>query len=1068
MPSLAMEHQASAPPAADSGRSDRAGNLGMRLPHGVVERTLNELRRRHVIPGATYRLQFLASFGFREAAAIVPYLSRLGISHVYASPLLRAKAGSAHGYDLCDHANLNPELGDERAWRAFCAALAEHDLGLIIDIVPNHMSTDATNAWWNDVLENGPSSTFARFFDIEWRPAAPELSDKVLFPILARQFGDALESGEIAVGYRAGAFFATYAGRDIPLEPRSTRVLLVEALTQLRKGDAIEPEALAEFESVLAALDHLPPPTDVSPEAVAERRREKEVIKRRLAALSESQPAVASSIAYAIRIINGSPGDAASFDALEALLAEQNYRLCYWRVAADDINYRRFFDVNDLVAMCAERPEVFHATHGLIFQLLAEGTVSGLRIDHVDGLFAPEQYLWRLQWGYIAAVSQRVCRDGEAGHLDWLKVGPALLNELCNRCNLPLPNDDDLRAIFGDNVDLAECCGAQPQGASMVVPEFLPLPVYVEKILGPDEPLPDSWPVAGTTGYDFTRICDRLFVPAAGWRQIVKSYARLSGQSSDFEALKRDAKRLILRVSMASELQMLARQLNRISEQRRESRDFTLNMQRYALREVLACFPVYRVYPGASAVSARDRQFVSQAIAMAKASNPAINGDVFDFIQTVLLLDHPAGVIDAQRAEREQFAGRFQQVTSPVMAKGVEDTALYVYCPLASLDEVGGGPDAPPVDAGAFHDDNCRRLKRWPHAMLASTTHDSKRNEDVRARIDTLAEDPQGWFAAVRAWMRLNRGKRTLVDGKMAPSANDEYLFYQSLFGVWPLRDPDSAELASLKTRLGDYMRKATLEAKTHTSWLNPNEAYDRALQDFIAAALADGRKNRFLNHFREWASRHAVPGVWNGLSQVVLKLTSVGVPDLYQGEEVWNPRLVDPDNRVTPDYVERAHLLEEAQAMCRSAAGRRDLIAALAADPLDPRAKLFVTTTLLQLRARLADRFSQLDYVPMNAVGPRSEHLIAYSRALASGSGESMIVLAPRFWTGLLGNDASGRRWSRELAETVWHETLLDGPVHEAVFVDVFTGRQIAWRSQMRVAELLSDFPVAVLVHGL
>jgi len=1044
-----------------------------------VADVLQELKRRATSPRATYRCQFHAGFGFAQAAATVPYLSRLGISHLYASPLLLAKSGSTHGYDVCDYGRLNPELGDENAWRELCDALKRHQMGLVLDIVPNHMSTDASNAWWNDVLENGESSPYAEFFDIAWRGSSEELRGKVLIPILAKQFGEALEAGEIQITYQEGAFFAQLSGRLVPLDPRSVKMILAEQLNELRSASTAPAEAVAEFESVLAAAEHLPLHSSTTTESIAERQREKEIIKRRLASLTTDHPPIAQYVERCLVAINGEVGNSTSFDKLETLLAAQSYRLCFWRVAADDINYRRFFDVNDLVAMRMEGPEVFYQAHRFVMELLAEGVVSGLRVDHVDGLLAPEAYLWRLQWSYLAALARRswlrqsdvtktlTCdATVDRTDADWIAVGPGILFELCSQLGLPLPADDDLAAIFGPLM-----VNGQPNEQLRPIVETprgaLPLFVLVEKILGPNEPLPESWPVAGTTGYDFVRICDRLFVPAEGLRRLHRDYARLTAQSTDFEDTKRQCKRLILRVSMASELQMLAYELNRISEQRRESRDFTLNMQRFALREILACFPVYRVYASPVGVSERDRHFVLQAVSEAKRRNPAVDSTIFDFIERVLLLDHPPNLTDGQRQSRETFAGRFQQVTSPVMAKGVEDTAFYVYCPLASLDEVGSGPELDVATPNVFHDSNLQRLRSWPHAMLATSTHDSKRNEDVRARLDVLAEDPRGWRAAVGRWMRLNRGKRSLIDGQLAPSRADEYLFYQCLLGIWPLTDTTPDQLQELTERLCDYMRKATLEAKTHTNWLNPNAEYDRAMTRFVTQSLASGASNRFLADFASWQVGIRDFGLLTVVSQIVLKLTSVGVPDFYQGEEFWNPRLVDPDNRITPNFDQHQRLMNELFGSMDTAADPSQLARELASQLDDPRLKMFVTLKLLQLRRQLADEWDTMDYVPLEASGDQESHLIGYSRATTtSGSSPTtVIIIVPRLWQGLVGGAMRTEGWTPAVAHAVWKETTVSGPVGAEQLVDIFTGAQRTWASGVRVADLLSDFPVAVLI---
>jgi (1->4)-alpha-D-glucan 1-alpha-D-glucosylmutase len=647
-------------------------------------------------PGATYRLQMHAEFDFDRAAAIVPYLRQLGVTHVYSSPIFQARPGSEHGYDVCDHEQIDRGLGGSEGFARLTAALAEAGLALLLDVVPNHMSTDTANPWWNDLLENGPNSPYARYFDIDWRPIKAELQNKVLLPLLGKQYGDVLEAGELRIEHHDGGFTLRYFDNVLPLGPTTAIPLLTARREVLETALADDRDALNEYQSIITALEHLPPQTATWPEAVAERQREKEVIKRRLRDLEASSPIVAQFVARNVEICNGTPGDVASFDQLDAIISAQAYRLSYWRAASDEINYRRFFDINALAAVCMELPEVFHRTHRLLFELLARGDVSGLRIDHIDGLFAPEQYLWRLQWAFLAVQGESAPRPRQI----------ELLSEACTRLKFPLPTESDLLAIFGPEPLTPAPTAAEEQAtkngaasesadesAAAVKAEictapsldlgdhYLPLYVAVEKILGPHEPLPPTWPVAGTTGYDFMHEIGGLFLDAEGWKSIVQFYRRAIGETREFDEVVRDSKRLILRSAMASELQMLAHQLNRISEQHRHTRDFTLNMLRYALREILMCFPVYRVYPSPRGIAERDRHFVNLAVALAKRRNPDTDWGVFDFVRDVLLMNHPEGLAEEQIRRREEFAGRFQQVTSPVMGKGFEDTAFYIYCP---------------------------------------------------------------------------------------------------------------------------------------------------------------------------------------------------------------------------------------------------------------------------------------------------------------------------------------------------------------------------------------------------
>ncbi|MGC3967291.1 MAG: malto-oligosyltrehalose synthase [Pirellulales bacterium] len=981
----------------------------------AAERTVAAVTERRATPVATYRLQFHAGFTFADAAGVADYLHALGISHVYASPYTQARAGSMHGYDVCDHNQLNPELGGQEGYGKFITGLQANKLRHILDVVPNHMAASHDNPWWRDVLENGPSSPYSGFFDIDWHPVKDELDNKVLIPILGAQYGEALEAGQLQLDHVDGAFVVRYYDRNLPFGPKTAIPILTHRIDELRNLLGADSEAFHEYQSIITALEHLPPPTATSLKAVHERQREKEIIKRRLRELEAREPAVASFVMENVAAFNGRVGEPESFDRLDRLLQAQSYRLCHWRAASDEINYRRFFDVNDLAALCIERPETFHAANELVARLLGEGAIDGLRIDHVDGLYAPEEYLWRLHYLYLAqrvkhelavvaerehdagvwevrvahaaeveqaaaadgsvvAVAAPVAEAGKSYHL-----GPEILRTVCKQLGLRTPRPADLTAVFGSVHDLAE--NEAWQADDLDVPPATeepsrtatagPLYLLVEKILGPDEPLPESWPVAGTTGYDFTHLLNCLLIDAEGFAAIDRQYLRFTGESRRFPDVVRECKRLIVRFSMASELQMLAHRVNRLSEQHRKSRDFTLNALRYALREVLASFPVYRTYPGPDGVSERDARFVNRAVSVAKRRNRSIDPATFDFIREILLLRHPPGLSEAAVRAREEFAGRFQQVTSPVMAKGVEDTAFYVYSPLASANEVGGDPTSATCGISTFHAQNTHRAIRQRCGLLTTTTHDTKRTEDVRARVDVLSEMPRAWAAAVNRWSRLTRAWKQDVDGLPAPTPADEYLFYQNLLGVWPGGTPNAAQRESLVERLQLYMEKATREAKQSTSWINPNAEYDQAVRQFVAQCLAAGCENRFVTHFAAFHKRIAAAGYYTGLSQTVLKLLSPGVPDIYQGQELWDFSLVDPDNRRPVDYARRRALLEQVQAGWNTQIERRaEFAAELARRPQDDRLKLFVVWRLLGLRRELAELFETGEYIPLGVHG--------------------------------------------------------------------------------------------------
>jgi (1->4)-alpha-D-glucan 1-alpha-D-glucosylmutase len=661
-----------------------AAPIAMPTPLAVTLQVIEQIRQRQARPLATYRLQLHRQFTLRDATAIVPYLHDLGISHVYCSPYLRAKADSMHGYDLCDHNQINPELGGEPAYREFVAALAQHGMGHILDMVPNHMAASTQNPWWYDVLENGPNSPYAHFFDIDWHPVKPELADKILLPILSQQYGEVLEERQLTVEFRDGAFLLSYFDHELPLSPKTALPILTERLGDLRTELGAENPGLIELESIITALEHLPSLHARDLASVRERQREKEVIKRRLRDLTGSSEPVRKHIERSVALYSGGASEPQAIDALDKLLNAQAYRLCHWRAAFDEINYRRFFDINELAAISMEAPDVFWKTHTLVRSLLADGSLSGLRIDHIDGLFDPERYLLRLQWAYLIDLGQGVFQRlfSEAivaappiepstdqpqtpvsEQAEWLRVAPEVLRLLCEQMGLPPPGPEDFRAILGPET-LAELPAELPSpGEPTPARSTQPLYVLTEKILGPDEPLPETWPVAGTTGYDFLTTINGLFVSPQGWEEIVRGYKRFADADAPYEQVVQDSKRLILRVAMSSELLMLAHRLNRLSEQHRRSRDLTLNMLRLAAREVLVSFPVYRVYPGAKGVSDRDRRFVDQAVAKAKRQNPAFDPTVFDFLRNVLLLIHPEGLLRASKTLRFTFGYRWAAST---------------------------------------------------------------------------------------------------------------------------------------------------------------------------------------------------------------------------------------------------------------------------------------------------------------------------------------------------------------------------------------------------------------------
>lgn len=1044
----------------------------------VAERMRDLLRGRRSTPRATYRVQFHAEFTFRDVQALVPYLAALGVSDLYASPYLKARHGSRHGYDVCDHNQLNPELGTSEDFESLCATLAEHGLRQVLDIVPNHMGIASDeNTWWRDVLENGQSSPYANHFDIDWFPVKAELAGKVLLPVLGGQYGHVLEAGELKLAFREGSFVVHYFQQSFPLDPRSTIEILGHDLDTLRGELGVESRALLEFESIRSGLEHLPETSNVFPDAVAERRREKEILRQRLAALVASEPLVAAAIERNVTWFNGCVGEPETFDPLDQLLRRQPYRLSHWKAAADEINYRRFFDINELAAVCMEDAEVFQHAHRLVTELLVRGDVIGLRIDHIDGLYNPREYLRRLQWMFVRALARAVFEQQYGGDatdgVAWNDVAEPILNSL-----VPLVGSDppslwheansrpEPERILPAKLDqaLQDKPSREVGQEQQLAP---PLYVVVEKILGPTEPLPQDWATAGTTGYDFLNSLGGLYIDPVGRQGVIKVYERFIGRHLDFGEVAYNAKKLILRSALSSEMYMLAHRLNRISERQRRFRDFTLNTLGQALREVLTCFPVYRTYIDSSEMSEEDRRVALQAVAQARRRNPTLDTALFDFIRDVFLSADWATKESANYYERMLFVGRCQQITSPAMAKGIEDTAFYQYVPLLSVNEVGGDPPHSATTVEAFHRENLERRQQRPASLTCTTTHDTKRSEDVRARISILSEVPHLWRVALNRFARWNRRFRRDIEGEEAPSRNAEYLFYQSLLGVWPLVRPDEAVLRELTGRMQVYMEKATREAKLRTSWINPHSDYDHAVAEFVAHALDPVRSARFLQEVQEFHERIVDWGLYTALSQAFGKLLSPGVPDIYQGQELWDFSLVDPDNRRPVDYAQRRAALGEFAAAAERADGSLfDMARHLGSNVRDERVKLLVTWRSLQFRREHAELFDNGEYRPIEVRGAHAAHVCAWAWHLPS-SGEWAIAVMPRLLARL--TPAAEREATRApLGAAVWGDTSLVADGLDGVeFNQQFTGVSLAWRDKgVPLAEVLADFPVSLLTH--
>jgi (1->4)-alpha-D-glucan 1-alpha-D-glucosylmutase len=967
-----------------------------------LQRSAEEL----ALPRATYRLQFNQDLTFAQATRLLPYLRELGISHVYASSYLKARPGSAHGYDITDHNSLNPEIGTAADFERFCEALRKYGMGQILDFIPNHMGIGhADNSWWLDILEWGRASPFAEFFDINWTPRQPALQGKVLLPLLGDQYGQVLERGELKLRFdeETGSFSVWYFEHRFPIRPRHYGSILENALGS-PQGTALDADSRAAIGRIVQASPLTTGPDgDESSSAV---RAQADEMKMRLAGLAANNATVIGFLHAAAEAFNGRPGVPDSFVALHRLLEQQHYRLAFWRVAADEVNYRRFFDINELAGIRMEQPAVFETTHRLIGRLVAEGKLQGLRLDHVDGLFDPAEYFARLH-------------------------------------------------------GLASECAAKASGSR---PDGQPFYILVEKILARHEHLRDDWPIAGTTGYEFINLVNGLFVDPAGERPLDRTYRRFLDRSADFDEILHACKTHVIDNILASELNGLAGELDVLSERHWSTRDYTLERLRAALKEVVAGFPVYRTYISARGIAPEDRRYIDWAVSQARKTYTGADPEILDLVHAVLTTDLAEREPVYGRSDVLRFAMRFQQYTGPVMAKSLEDTCFYRYNRLLSLNEVGGDPRQFGVSVSAFHHLMQERAKRWPHALSPSATHDTKRGADVRARLNVMSELTGEWDKRVRRWASLNRYKRQRIDRASAPTPNDEYMIYQTMLGAWPAvltgdSSPDAAVIDSFRERLQAAVLKSIREAKRRTSWTNPNAVYEDACMAFVTRILDMARPNPFFEDFVGFQARISRLGVLNSLCQSVITLTAPGVPDIYQGGELWDFNLVDPDNRRPVDFEQRRRLLSEVRHILRKPASERaTALRALLETWQDGRIKLAVMAALLDCRERERTLFAHGGYQPLEFDGPALHHLLGYAR---QGHDRTCLVIVGRMFAGLIGD-----RQAFYPGETLWNDTALVLPNKCRHFEDVLTGRTVAAQGErLALSEILGDLPAAVLL---
>ena len=927
------------------------------------------------IPVATYRLQFNPDFGFTAAQDIVDYLAMLGVSDIYASPIFKARSGSTHGYDVVDQNQLNPELGAEENFDQLIDALHERGMGWLQDIVPNHMAYDGQNHYLMDVLEHGPESIYFNYFDIEWETSYEEIDGRVLAPLLGDFYDRCLERGEIQLAYDQFGLSVCYYGLKFPVRIESYSRFLSHNLKRLVEQLGEEDRTYIKVSGILYLVKD-----SFSGLSGQHRQEQTRFVKELLWELYQDNSDIKAFIHQNLKTFNGIPGQPESFDLLDELLSEQFYRLAFWKVGAEELNYRRFFTVNELICLKVDDPDVFQQTHTLIQSLVKSGKVNGLRIDHIDGLYDPSEYLNRL------------------------------------------------RQAMGDAY------------------------IVIEKILELDEELPEAWPIQGTSGYEFLNYVNGLFCQGEHEAEFTRLYHQLTGETTPYQELFLEKKRLMADTNLVGDIDNLARFLKRVSSQYRYGRDLTLYGLRTAIEEVLIAFPIYCTYINQDGVTTRALHYIRIAIDRARQRIPQLVNEL-NLIEKFLRLEYEDSLPPEERAQWLHFVMRLQQFTGPLMAKGIEDTLFYSYNRLVSLNEVGGSPERFCISPRQFHKFNEQQQAQWPHAMNATSTHDTKRSEDVRARLNVLSEIPQEWETKVQTWRSLNVSHKRVVNDQVVPDANDEYFLYQTLVGATPFNMDNLEEFTE---RVTQYVVKAVREAKVHTAWLRPDTDYEDGFVEFTRALLAtpEASKAAFLEDLTVFQQKIADYGIYNSLSQILLKIMAPGVPDIYQGNEMWDFSLVDPDNRRPVDYGYRRHMLGEIKRDWQKAPA--ELLPNLLNYRQDGRIKLFVIHRSLGLRYRYADVFNQGSYIPLNARGTFEDSIIAFARQWQD---KTVIAIAPRFLTQIIdpGDYPIG---------SVWQDTTLNLP-EAGTWYDWLSDRTLELSTEANISEILSQFPLALLVNA-
>lgn len=982
------------------------------------------------IPNATYRLQMHKDFDLTDARELASYLEKLGISHYYLSPISQSRPGSMHGYDVISHGNLNPELGTPDDLDLLSKDLSKRNMGIILDLVPNHMGIGKHNPWWMDVLEHGPASDYGEYFDIDWSPVKDELFGKVLLPVLGDPYGKILTSGQLNISFDSatGKFKINYYENEFPLNPKTYPMILGRRLEILNDRLGNQEMDVMRYLSIVDALSSLPDGMGLTQQEKARRLREMTVSIDRLAELCQKNEHIREFIEQNIKDFDCTEDDKVACRRLHELLEQQAYRLAFWRVAAHEINYRRFFDINDLAGVRVEDPRAFTDMHAWVFKLIKERVVQGLRIDHPDGLFDPAGYFLNLQQ--------------EA----YLRLHPEVESFL-------------------------------PGHKMFQRQEEFPIYLLGEKILAPFERMEADWVIHGTTGYDFLNAANGVLIDEKNARIFSDFYAMVSNETDSYRELSYRCKHLIMQTSLASELNVLAHHLSQIAESNWMYRDFTLNSLRHALSEVVAFFPVYRTYVKEGTVSNVAKDYVVRAVRLAKRNNRTVHPGIFDFIHHVLTLklpDEMDGYPGQEQFHKDvlNFAMKFQQFTGPVMAKSLEDTLFYKYNRFVGLNEVGGEPNHFGLSIADFHSHNEARQKSYPYSMLATSTHDTKRSEDVRARLSVLSEIPDNWQERVLRWMDYNSGRLTYNQDKRIPSSNDEYLLYQTLVGTYPLTVEKSEDLADFAQRIEGYMLKAAREAKDHTSWINQDATYEDGIKNFISALLKpsniEGGTDPFFIDFLEFHQHVSRMGLIKSLSQTLFKLTCPGVPDFYQGNELFDFSLVDPDNRRPVDFKLRDKYLDALLPYVTADTKKtqeefKTLLKDMLTNYKDGRLKMFVTAAILQQRKLNPRLFTAGKYIPVGVSGEGSEHFVAYIREY---QGKALIAVAPVLVTKLISPDQRALYGGPDDTQ-IWQTTKLNLPkeFQRHKYTDIFTGQTMEFGDRRpRITQILDRFPIALL----